>query len=307
METSRSDPGGGGRARARRRHARRTEGGGDRRGPRPRGHVARRPVVHPADLRHRVGGRQRGSSGRLRSARDQAAPGDLRKCLVALAGDSLLAATLEHRFDEAELRGHALGNLLLSALTQHTGSLVGAVDELARILEVSGRVLPATTVPVDLVARTLEGREVRGQVEVMASGGIDRVRIDPLDAPVPGDAIDAIVAADLLVVGPGSLFTSVLAAAAVPAVRDAVASAAAPLVYVCNLHPQERESLGYDVGDHVAALERHGLVPDVVVYDPDQLGGAEGVVGAWAARLADEAGTAHDHGRLGAVLGSLVP
>ena len=247
-----------------------------------------------------------GSTGRLRRTTAQAAPGDLRKCLVALAEpNSALARSMEFRFDEGELDGHALGNLLLSAMSEVCGGLAPALVELGALLGVRGRVLPATVEPVDLVAVTVDGREVRGQVSVMGTQGIDRVTLTPPDAHVAPDVLERIAAADMIVLGPGSLYTSVLAATAVPAVTEAIDASTAPLVYVCNLRPQEGETSGYGVADHVAALHRHGLRPDVVLFDP-KLAGAEGVEGAVSARLATADSNVHDPHLLEQALRSLL-
>jgi uncharacterized cofD-like protein len=244
-----------------------------------------------------------GSSGRLRSTSERPAPGDLRKAVAALAApDSPLAAALEHRFEGGELEGHAFGNLLLAALSGVAGDPVGALDEAVRLTGGVGRVLPATVEGVVLVADTEGGGEVTGQVNVMGSGGIERVRLAPADPDVPKEVVAAIEEADVLVLGPGSLYTSVLAAAVVPTIREALVEASAPLVYVCNLHPQEPESAGMGVAEHVAALARHGIEPDVVLYDPDQIGPAPDIQGAAPARLARANGVAHDPDLLGAEL-----
>lgn len=210
-----------------------------------------------------------GSTGRLRRSTSQAAPGDLRKCLVAMAEpNSALARAMQFRFDEGELDGHALGNLVLSAMTEVCGGLIPALDELSKLLGVRGRVLPATVEHVDLVATTIDGRRVEGQVAIMGTTGIDRVQLSPRDARVAPDVLEAIASADVIMLGPGSLYTSVLAATAVPAVTEALAAAPGHLMYVCNLAPQQGETEGYGVAEHVAALARHGLNPRTVIDDP---------------------------------------
>ena len=208
-----------------------------------------------------------GSSGRLRELLNVVALGDIRKCLVALADeDSALALAFERRFEEGELAGHALGNLILTGLIDATGDLVLGVREAAQLLGARGDVLPATTEPVVLKAESGQGT-VAGQVAVMGTGGIRTVSLVPEDALAPPLALERIAEADQVVIGPGSLFTSVLAAVAVRGIAEAVASSKAPVVYVCNLRPQIPETEGYDVADHVAALARHGVTVDVVVCD----------------------------------------
>ncbi len=211
-----------------------------------------------------------GSSGRLRELFNVVALGDIRKCLVALADEnSALAGAFELRFDEGELAGHALGNLILTGLIDATGDLVLGVREAAQLLGAHGDVLPATTEPVVLKAESGQGT-VAGQVAVMGTGGIRTVSLVPEDALAPPLALERIAAADQVLIGPGSLFTSVLAAAAVKGVAEAVRSAKAQVVYVCNLRPQIPETEGYDVAAHVAALARHDVAVDTVVCDTIQ-------------------------------------
>ena len=208
-----------------------------------------------------------GSSGRLRAALDIPAPGDLRKCLVALGdADGVWGRAFEHRFEGGELSGHAVGNLVLAGLIAATGDVVEALDEAARLVGARGRVLPATVTPVVLTADGADGA-VHGQVRISTVGHVTRVALDPPDAAPPAAVLDAIAAADQVVVGPGSLYTSILAVVAVPAVRDALARTSARKVYVANLREQRPETAGYDVGDHVDALAAHGLDVDVVVRD----------------------------------------
>jgi uncharacterized cofD-like protein len=211
-----------------------------------------------------------GSTGRLRSGLGMPAPGDLRRCVTALAPgpDDPLVRGLEYRFRGTDVEGHALGNLLLAGLLATTGDFVAAVDEMSRLAGLdpaTRRVLPATTDPVVLRAETVDGRCVPGQVAVAGTPGIDRVAIAPADAAVPEAAAAAIEDADQIVLGPGSLFTSVLAAVAPAVVRDALKRATGPTVYVCNVRAEAGETRGYDVADHVAALRRHGVEPDFVL------------------------------------------
>jgi uncharacterized cofD-like protein len=206
-----------------------------------------------------------GSSGRLRELLNVVAVGDIRKCLVAVAEeDSVLAVAFDRRFDEGELAGHALGNLILAGLIDVTGDLVLGVREAAKLLGACGDILPATTERVVLKAEAAEGT-VAGQVAVMGTGDIRAVSLVPGDAQPPPLAVERIAGADQIVIGPGSLFTSVLAAVAVRGITEAVASSAAQVV--CNLRPQVPETEGFDVAAHVAALARHDVDVDVVVCD----------------------------------------
>jgi len=208
-----------------------------------------------------------GSSGRLRELLDVVALGDLRTCLVAVAAeDSALAAAFERRFTEGELAGHTLGNLILAGLVGTLGDLEAAVDEAGRLLGARGRVLPATTARVVLRSTGRNG-SVTGQVAVMAASSIERVELVGSDATAPAAVVDALLAADQIAIGPGSLFTSVLAAASVPGVIEAMRASRAQRVYVCNLRPQLPETAGFTVADHVAALVRHGVPLDVVLVD----------------------------------------
>lgn len=252
-----------------------------------------------------------GSTGRLRAAGERFAPGDLRKCLVALADDSpdagVLARAMEHRFDNGDLTGHALGNLMLIGLAAQTEDLVQALDVAAGLLKAVGRVLPATKDPVHLRGQLRSGELVDGQVEVGSHADLSLVSLEPADAEPCAEAILAVAGADQIVLGPGSLYTSVLAATAVPGMPRAISESPAQFVYVCNLHPQAAETEGYDVADHLDALARHGLVPDVVLYDPAVIGGGDNIAGAVATALARPSGLAHDAELLGAALAGIAP
>lgn len=249
-----------------------------------------------------------GSSGRLRDELpDLPAPGDVRKCLGALASDEAECRhLLEHRFGEGELAGHALGNLLLASLAIELGSFAAAVDEVAARVGAVGRVLPATVDAVALVADCGAAGEVVGQVAVQNTPGVQRVRVEPSDAPSSPELADAIAAADQVVIGPGSLFTSVLAAAVAPRVLDALASTSAQRVFVANLAPQVPETAGYSVADEVAALRRHGLEVDVVLVD-EARPCAEGVgVEVRHAPLRADGAAVHDPARLATALAEVL-
>lgn len=235
-----------------------------------------------------------GSSGRLRDELGIPAPGDLRKCLVALGdADSIWTHALEHRFDAGQLSGHPLGNLMIAGLTGATGDFTVALHEVGRLIGAVGRVLPATITPVVLKAE-VSGREIEGQVKVAQSDHIATVSLVPADALTPKEVPEALAGADQIVIGPGSLFTSVLAAAIVPDVKAALAATSAQRVYVCNLLPQVPETSGFDVAAHVEALNAHGVVVDIVLCDPRSM-----ALGVPAGRvverdLARPNGLAHD-------------
>lgn len=246
-----------------------------------------------------------GSTGRLRAAGERPAPGDLRKCLVALAEpDSALADTMEHRFGDGELEGHAFGNLLIVAMAERGGDLVVALDEIGRLIGAAGRVLPATVHPVRLAAAVESGARVAGQVAISDRADVWTVALEP-DAPACSDAVAAIERADQIVLGPGSLYTSVLAAVAVPGIRDAIVESAAPVVYVCNLRPQPGETTGYGVAQHVEALQRHGITADVVLHDPATMSDADVPARAVGASVARPPHLVHDPELLAAALAAL--
>lgn len=247
-----------------------------------------------------------GSSGRLRQTFDIPAPGDLRRCLVAL-GDprSPWCDFFEHRFDAGELDGHPLGNLLIAGLAGATGDFLAAVDQAARLVGCTGTVLPASTAPVVLLARTSAGNQVEGQVNVSTAGSIASVSLSPADAPAPEAAVQAILGADQVVLGPGSLFTSVLAATLVPGILAALAATRAEVVYVCNLRPQRGETDGFDVGDHVAALAAHGVHPHLVLCHDGALADGGSSVPVVVRELVADGGLVHDPVRLGSALAEL--
>ena len=246
-----------------------------------------------------------GSSGRLRELLHIIPPGDLRKCLVAMAEPgSPLAAAFEYRFTDQELDGHALGNLVLAGLIDGASDPVEALDEACRLLGVRGRVLPATVEPVVLKAESAGG-PVAGQVAVMGTDNIRTVSLVPSDPKAPIQALEALGDADQIVVGPGSLFTSVLAAVAVPDIRDGIRRSEARKVYVCNLRPQVPESEGFDVGMHVAALLAHGIEVDLVVCDTGGLPLGSCPIPVVDVDLVRPNGLAHDPSKLASVLSDL--
>jgi uncharacterized cofD-like protein len=198
-----------------------------------------------------------GSSGRLRRDLGVPPPGDLRMALTSLAADSDLRQLVNYRFPRGELAGHSLGNLILIALQDLTGQdLVAGLDRLAALLDVRGRVLPCTTTPITLHAQTAGGA-VTGQVAVAATPRLQRVWLDPPDAVPPPEVLAAIAAADLIVLGPGSLYTSLLPNLLVPRVVDAINGSTARVVLVSNLREQPGETEGMTLVDHLDALQDH--------------------------------------------------
>jgi uncharacterized cofD-like protein len=208
-----------------------------------------------------------GSTGRLRAMLNVAAVGDLRKCLGALADpENPLTRSFEHRFSVGELDGHAVGNLLLVGLLDATGNLEESVRAIAQVMGVTGTIVPASCEGVVLLASTEEG-PTRGQTEVARSSSIRRISVEPNNAAAPTVAVEAIERADVVLIGPGSLFTSVLAACVIPGITQALAGTTARKIYVANLRPQPPETSGFALQDHVDALCRHGVRPDVVLVD----------------------------------------
>jgi uncharacterized cofD-like protein len=210
-----------------------------------------------------------GSSGRLRSDYGVLPPGDIRNCLVALADDRRMATMFDYRFDGGGLAGHSLGNLILAALSRLEERFPAAVERAGEILGIQGRVLPATATDVRLVAELANGVHVEGESRIAAVGGeIRRVRLVPHDAPALPEARAAIAGADLVVIGPGSLYTSIIPVLLVRGIAEAIARSGARVVLVMNLMTEPGETDGMSAADHVRALLRHapGLpVHDVVV------------------------------------------
>ena len=210
-----------------------------------------------------------GSSGELRDLWGGPAVGDMRRSLIALAGEegapgrALAAPVTISRFGR-----HPLGNLVLCSLAKAFGDLETAGEWIGEQLDISAYVLPATAQPVTLLA--VVGDEViRGESAIGAtSEGIDRLRFDPEHPDVPPPVLDAIGQADWVLLAPGSLFTSVLAVCAVPDIATALADTPAHVLWLCNLEPQIPETDGMSAPDHLGSLRRHGVRVDAVLYDP---------------------------------------
>lgn len=201
-----------------------------------------------------------GSSGRLRNEFQMLAPGDIRNCLVALSADeSLLSSLFQYRFEGGgDLGGHNFGNLFLTALTAVTGDFNEAVRAASHVLAIRGRIFPSTTESVSLVAELVDGRLVRGETRISDSDArIRRVFLDPPSGPPPEEALEALRRADLVVIGPGSLYTSLIPNLIAPGVSDVLAESRAMVVFVANAMTQPGETTGYDLADHVQALLGH--------------------------------------------------
>lgn len=199
-----------------------------------------------------------GSSGRLRDTLGMLPPGDIRNCLAALAsGPSALAAMLHDRLPSGCDMEHPLGNLLLAALTSVQGDFLGAIDSLGDLIGARGRVLPATLENVHLSASFDDGSLVRGESAIAARRGrIRRLALERAVRPLP-EAIEAIVNADLIVIGPGSLYTSIIPNLLVDGVAATISAVQATRVYVANLMTEPGETDNYSLGDHLSALRDH--------------------------------------------------
>ncbi|WP_107705467.1 gluconeogenesis factor YvcK family protein [Nocardioides allogilvus] len=219
-----------------------------------------------------------GSSGRLRGEFGVLPPGDLRMALAALCGDDEWGRTwadvVQHRFaGEGEMRGHVIGNLLIVGLWELMGDPVRALDWVGKLLGARGRVLPMAVTPIDMTAQVRgldpadadRTTQVRGQVEVATTQGqIVSVALDPPDPQACAEAVEAVLGADWVVLGPGSWFTSVIPHLMVPSLRQALIDTAGGLIVVLNLEPQEGETPGYLPEDHLAALFEHA--PDLKIH-----------------------------------------
>lgn len=202
-----------------------------------------------------------GSSGRLRGDLKILPPGDIRNCILALASqESLMEKVLDYRFDEGvELEGHNLGNLLLGSLTQITGNFYNSIQEVSRILAIQGQVLPATLQSVTLGAKMSDGNIVLGETEIVNydKGKIEEVFLKPENCRPIENTLKAIREADAIVLGPGSLYTSIIPNILVPEIKEEITKARCPVFYVCNIMTQSGETDGFDAEDHYKAIKSH--------------------------------------------------
>ena len=234
-----------------------------------------RHVAHPAQPAPRCGAisdlaavvcvtDDGGSSGRLRRDFNMLPPGDLRNCMVALSEEGdLLAKLFAHRFRAGDaLEGHSFGNLFVAALTEITGDFAHAVQLSSKILATRGSIYPVTTANATLVARMDDGSIVRGETNINASQGrIAELMIEPPNAAALPETLAAIEQADLITVGPGSLYTSIITNLLVQGVPSALATAKGLRVFVCNLMTEANESLGLTAADHIERIFEHAHAP----------------------------------------------
>ncbi len=234
-----------------------------------------------------------GSSGALRNDYDAVVPGDMRRCLSALTTeDSLLARYFENRCTEGVLASHPVGNLLLATLTVHSGSFQQAIDEARRLLNVTSRLFPATQAPVKLQAQTSAG-VITGQVAIEQQKIVHSIGFaEPCAAPA--SAVTAVSECDQIVIGPGSFYTSVLAACVVPNLVQAITESTAQLVFVANITNHHiAEDATFDLEAQLNVLAAHGLLPDKVISPKD-----DDVVSA--------SGLIHDPQKLGVALAACI-
>ena len=217
-----------------------------------------------------------GSSGRLRRDFDLVPPGDFRNCLVAMSEEEGLVSNLfQYRFEKGnDLKGHSFGNLFIAALTNTTGSFDEALRESSRVLAVRGNILPSTKNPLNLVAQLKDGSTIRGESKIgQSKKAIEKISIEPDNSEAYPEAISSINDAELIVIGPGSLYTSLLSNLLVPGIVNSIRKASAPVVYICNVATEKGETDGYTLNDHVSVIENHTFpeIIDVVVANSKEV------------------------------------
>ncbi len=201
-----------------------------------------------------------GSSGILREYYDVLPPGDIRNCLVALAdSENLMQKLFQYRFpEEKPLSGHTVGNLVILALRNILGDFETALKETSKILAIKGKVIPASFTKIKLIAKNTDGSYTEGEQKITKSvNKIEKITISPENASASKEAIDAISNCDAIVIGPGSLYTSVIPNLLIKGIRDAIIKASCRKIYVCNVMTQEGETDKYTAYDHIKAIERH--------------------------------------------------
>ncbi len=228
-----------------------------------------------------------GSSGRLRTEFNVPAPGDIRNCLVALAdSETLLSELFQYRFDSEDsgLNGHSFGNLFITALAKVSGSFEQAIIESSRVLNIRGTVVPSSLENIIVAAEMADGRTLYGETTIVREQArIERVFLEPRSAEAYDPAIEAILSADLVVLGPGSLYTSVIPNLLVEGIAHALRFAPGERVYVCNVATQPGETDGFTVFDHLKALDQHcgGLPVDRVLVNSNLAPSVTGIKPEW--------------------------
>lgn len=218
-----------------------------------------------------------GSSGKLRQELGVPPVGDIRNCIAALADvEPTMSSLMQYRFPAKDadpgLAGHAFGNLLIAAMADITGDFEEGVRQSNRVLAVRGQVVPVAPRALSLNAELADGTRLAGQSLIASSRGIRRVWLSPAQVEASAEAVEAIRSADLIIMGPGSLYTSVLPSLLVPGIRSAIEAAGGLRVYVSNVATQPGETEGYTLSEHVAALSAHGVgtLIDVVLANDDE-------------------------------------
>jgi len=209
-----------------------------------------------------------GSSGRLREQFDILPPGDIRNCLVALAdAEPLMQELFQFRFgDESELKGHSFGNLFITAMCKVTGDFEKAIKESSKVLAIRGSVIPSTFEKVKLVAEYQNGQKATGETKIAKQNApIKRVYLDPLHCKASKESFEAIGEADIIILGPGSLYTSIIPNLLVDGITEKIAESKAQKVYICNVMTQAGETDNYTASDHMNAIIAHTR-PDIINY-----------------------------------------
>jgi uncharacterized cofD-like protein len=210
-----------------------------------------------------------GSSGRLREDLKMLPPGDIRNCMVALSEDEhLLSKLFQFRFEHGDLEGHSFGNLFVAALSHITGDFAQAVQMSSQILAARGKIFPSTNTNVNLVAQMDDGSLVKGETNITASKrSIVELRLEPETADPLSETLEAIANADLITLGPGSLYTSLITNLLVRGIPEALATSKATKIFVCNLMTQANESLGLTASQHIEKIMQHAVGAQSGIFD----------------------------------------
>ena len=210
-----------------------------------------------------------GSSGRLREDLQMLPPGDIRNCMVALSEDEhLLSKLFQFRFEHGDLEGHSFGNLFVAALSHITGDFAQAVQMSSQILATRGKIFPATNTNVNLAAEMEDGSIVLGETNITASKlSIVELRLEPATADPLPETLEAIANADLITLGPGSLYTSLITNLLVRGIPEALSTSRATKVFVCNLMTQANESLGLTASQHIEKIRQHAVGARIPIFD----------------------------------------